>query len=192
MLHLTNVCYFEHLLVVQSLLRFHNTWQINELRRVRAIANVKHGSSRIWRIRESDVVRTQVTPDSPLNLNHTSLLISLAATIFRSFSQSSPGGILRTNCSSKDKSSSSESNSRSYGPRNDIPGAWAAALSLSFSFSFGCGLGRRVEALVERVSTWSLGSVYTGVVLLRRADCLVMVWDTTVRGVCTVAECGGW
>jgi len=54
------------------------------------------------------------------------------------------------NCSSNDKSSSSESSSLSYVPRNDVPGAIAAAFSLNFSFSFGWCLGLPADERVVR------------------------------------------
>lgn len=38
---------FEHLLVVQGLLRFDDTWQVNELRRVQVVASVKYRPPRI-------------------------------------------------------------------------------------------------------------------------------------------------
>lgn len=85
------------------------------------------------------------------------------------------------NCSSNTKSSSSESSSRSYGPRKDIPGACAAAFSLSFSFSLGCIFG---PLAAERVVRPSEGSMYGGVLCLRLAASL------DARG--GRLRCGAW
>jgi len=99
---------------------------------------IEWGDAQIW-----------LSRDSPLNLNHTSLVISLLDTIVRSFSQSSPSGILKINCSSNTKSSSSLSKSLSKVPRNDVVIPWLA-FSPSFSLSFGAIFGGFVFERVAR------------------------------------------
>ena len=47
MCNLTYVGYFEHLLVVESLLRLDDAWQVDELSRVGPISDVKYCSSRV-------------------------------------------------------------------------------------------------------------------------------------------------
>ena len=98
----------------------------------------------------------------PLNLNQTSLGTSLLSIILLNLSQSSPGGIRRMNCSSNVRSSSSESNSRSYGPRKDVPDAWR---SLTLSLSLGWNRGR-VCCVALRIVR-SEDSTTGGVVVLR-------------------------
>ena len=96
------------------------------------------------------IILSESSENVPLNLNHTSSPTSREAIAFFNLSQSSPGGIRKMNCSSKARSSSSESSSLSYCPKKDVPGAWDAALSLNLSLSLGWGLLLVLEDLVVR------------------------------------------
>ena len=76
--HLTYICHFEHLLIVEGLLRFDDARQVDQLERIERVADVKDAPSRVYRLVGLEDADERLDPsDAPLNLNHTSLPISL-------------------------------------------------------------------------------------------------------------------
>ena len=76
--HLTYICHFKHLLIVERFLRFDDARQIDQLERIERDPDVQDTSSRVYHLVGLEDVKAHLNPsDAPLNLNHTSLPISL-------------------------------------------------------------------------------------------------------------------
>jgi hypothetical protein len=76
--HLTYICHFEHLLIVERLLRFDDARQIDQLERIQRVTGMKDTPTRVYRLVGLDDADARLDPsDAPLNLNQTSLPISL-------------------------------------------------------------------------------------------------------------------
>lgn len=77
--HLAYIRHFEHLFIVERLLRFNNARQIDQLERIQRIGDVKDTPSRVYHlVGFDDTDAPHESFDVPLNLNQTSVPISLA------------------------------------------------------------------------------------------------------------------